>query len=138
VTTDPPWGDLISHEDVLRLHSRGLREYGGDGDSSELGEGCIDGTLGAAWSAGEYLEEAKAIPGLVFAAYVLHHLAVKSCFLDGNKRVAWLVAVNVLARVGVTLSASEEEAYEMITEMLVESREPAFVVQWLAAHLVVF
>lgn len=130
-----PWSELITKKDIFDLHFEGLLTHGGEG-SEELYEGCVDSALAAAWSAGQYLEGEVAVPRLTFSAYLLHHLAFKHCFLDGNKRVAWATGLLVLRRVGVTLAVSTEEAHRFVLQMLEESLPPETVLAWLTERMV--
>ena len=129
-----PWSELITAEDIFRLHRRGLLEHGGEG-SGELYEACVESALAAAWSAGQYIEGEDTVPGLTFAAYLLHHLAFKHCFLDGNKRVAWAASLFVLGGLELGLKIPTEEAHRFILQMLEESRPPEHVLAWFTEHM---
>lgn len=134
-----PWREFILPETIVTLHDEGIRRYGGK--SSPPHEGCIDGSVGGAYTAGLY--SAKNDPpaaleiALAFAGYLLFYLAKNSCFVDGNKRVAWTSAMHILGYFGLTLTATQEEAEELvlgIVEKRVESG--ADVVRWLERYLI--
>src|SRR4051794_9181731 len=88
---EEPWGDLLSVERVLELHELGLKAHGGL--MSPPKEGCIQGSLGNAWTAEQYVDPDVGRPGLLFAACVLFYLAKNHCFVEGNKRAAWLASM---------------------------------------------
>ena len=65
-----PWDSILSFSDVATLYGEGIRRYGGD--PSEPKPGCVDGSVGAAWSAESYADpDPGRLPGLVFAGYLL-------------------------------------------------------------------
>ena len=68
-----PWAHLISVAEILELHAENINLYGGDSTPTPR-EGCIDGSLGAAWSAEAYAGSESAVPGLCFSGYLLYYL----------------------------------------------------------------
>lgn len=108
-----PWEELITEARVIDLHREAME---GEGQQPTQPEpGCIDRSLGAAQSAEYYREETDtSIPGLAFAGYALFYLTKNHCFLDGNKRVGWLVAVAVLLEIGLTLQVTDDDAEQMV------------------------
>lgn len=135
------WLQIITPEDVLRLHRQGIDRYGGL--HSPPREGCIDQSTGNAYAAGLYT--AKNDPpepadiALVFAGYLLFYLAKNHCFIDGNKRIAWMASMRVLAYFGLAPNATQEEAEEFV-DAIVNDRinGGAEVVSWLAERLEAF
>src|SRR2546421_9495018 len=107
-----PWNQWIDLETIHSLYAAGIHNYGGLGSPSK--EGCVDAALGAAYNAEMYsmpeYESETVITGLCFCGYLLFYLATKHCFTDGNKRVAWASAMWVLFKLGLTISASDDEA----------------------------
>ena len=132
------WSAFISPDRIVSLHDTGIRRYGGK--PSPPRQDCIDGSIGGAYTAGLYT--AKSDPpdpvaiALPFAGYLLFYLAKNSCFVDGNKRVAWTSAMEILYRFGLTLTATQEEAEELVLGV-VEKRidNGSDVVLWLEKHL---
>lgn len=104
-----PWVRLVSVEDVLDLHAEAIARYGGD-PSPSAKDGCIEKSLGAAWSAELYAGSDDGIPGLCFAGCLLFYLAKNHCFIDGNKRISWMTAMHVLLGMDLTLDATDLEA----------------------------
>jgi death on curing protein len=129
-----PWDGLCSLDRLLELHARGLREHKGAAGIRDLG--CPEGTLGNAWSGAEYSEIGESLPHLVFASYLLYYFATKQCFIDGNKRIAWLTMSEVLASVNLEVNATTDEAYAFcIAVANKQVRDVHSVVMWVSARL---
>lgn len=130
--------DYITREDVVRLHARILLDTEAEGDSTEYGEGCIDGHLDAAWHAGRYVKNGRIdIPGLIFAGFAIYLLAAEPCFKDGNDDIAWAAGACILERHGIAIAAPYKEVREMLMEMRLEDKDASFVVWWLFDRLAV-
>ena len=134
------WEHLITAHKVRELHTEGMRRYGSGLAGDEVRAGCVDGCLGSAWTAELYQEDPPGrVKGLTFAGYLLCYLARNHCFVDGNKRVAWLSTVWILSNLGVALEATDDEAVGFVESVIlgeVESGHDA--VRWLGARLVPF
>lgn len=133
--TGQPWSDLTSFDRVVALHEIGIRQYEA-GSVDPPSRGCVEGAVGNAWTAKQYAEEDRQF-SLVFVAYVLFYLAKDHCFTDGNKRVAWMTAVDILAKYGLTIDAEDNEAVQFVTDVVdgsISSGEKVAV--WLAERLV--
>lgn len=110
-----PWSAFTSVERLLELHAESLARFKGRAGGPR--EGCLEGSLGAAASAEVYLASDEGTPGLTFASYLLFYLANNHCFTDGNKRVAWLAAVEILAAFGLTIEVDDGAAYEFMDQV---------------------
>ncbi|NBD09792.1 MULTISPECIES: type II toxin-antitoxin system death-on-curing family toxin [Corallococcus] len=129
-----PYDRFCSLTRLQALHAMGIAAHGGTvGVRDAL---CPGATLGAAWSAEEYNARPGAVPGLMFAVYLLFYFATKQCFVDGNKRIAWLAMSEVLAGMGLEVDASDDEA-EALVMAIASNRfkdvEPVFL--WVVEHL---
>lgn len=112
---------------ILAFHEDLLRRYGGSG-------GVRDRNL---------LESAIGQPKATFAGKHLHrtlfdkaaaygfHLARNHPFVDGNKRIAFVVMDIFLSRNGWDLVASEEEAYAMMMELAQGRLAKSALSEWL-------
>ncbi len=131
-----PWDSILSLSDVATLYGEGIRRYGGD--PSDPKPGCVDGSVGAAWSAESYADpDPGRLPGLVFAGYLLFYLAKNHCFTDGNKRVAWSTAMHVLGHYCLTVDASIDESEQLMLSVIAgKIRDGMGVVTWLAERLI--
>lgn len=102
--------------------------------------GCVEGAIGAAVQGASYTRNSSSEPidPLLMAAFLLRSLVQNHCFVDGNKRVAWLAALDVLAvGASLTLEADEEEAADFVLRIADgTARSIPAIVDWLAEHLV--
>jgi death on curing protein len=131
------WADLITIAEVLRLHARGILEHNQTPVAiNKAVEDCVEGRIGNAWTSEGYCSDEDAKPGLCFAGYLLYYLTRDHCFLDGNKRAAWSTAMAVLASLGLTVSASDDESYSLVDRIANGViKDGMEVVYWLAARL---
>lgn len=135
--SDPrPWDRLLSLDRVNELYAEGIRRYGGDPSGPK--PGCVDGSIGAAWSAESYSDPAPGrLPGLVFAGYLLFYLSRNHCFTDGNKRVAWSAAMDVLLHYGLTIDTNADEAENLMLSVIARRIDDGLeVVNWLSERLI--
>lgn len=78
-----------------------------------------------------------AIDVLHVAAFLLRSLAKNHCFLDGNKRLAFMVAREVLeVHALVTLEAEQEEVAAVVISVATGTIDVPELVQWMQDHLV--
>lgn len=120
----------LTYDDVLKIHRRMIEVFGGE-----------DGLL-----SGDSLENCVALPMMsVFktetspslwskAAALLHCIATRHPFVDGNKRTAW-VAAKVFLRVnGVRLSARVEEAERIVVGVAKGGLDSDQLAEWMKIH----
>jgi death-on-curing protein len=130
-----PWESLTSVDRVLEIHGRGLVEHGGLSGPAGAAS-CVEAALGGAYSAELYTEGRRhARAGLPFAAYVLVYLAKRHCFTDGNKRTAWASAADILAAMGLGVTATTDEAVDLVEGVITGGQDGADVARWLASRL---
>lgn len=67
------------------------------------------------------------------ASLTLFYLVKNHCFVDGNKRVAWLAAVDLFARVGMDVVASDDDCVLMVWDVASNKIDRDGVVAWFAA-----
>lgn len=130
-----PWEHLITVDDIARLNAEGIERYGG-----LLGppkDGCVESSVGAAYQAESYIADEDTVPGLVFCGYLLFYLLKNHCFVEGNKRAAWTSAMFALLSLGLTLQATQEEAFTCCAQIIEGTMgSGADVVEWIAARLI--
>ena len=100
----------LSVEQVIAIHERSLEAYGGQ-------QGIRDrGLLEAAVHRPMYsIGLVDAYPDAFSkAAALLHSLALNHCFIDGNKRTAFLASVLFLQINGYLFSANQEQSIELV------------------------
>jgi death on curing protein len=137
VSNDAPWERWISDDEVHYLYGEGIKRYGGTGSNSKAG--CVEAALGAAYSGELYsateVEGEFVVSGLPFCGFLLYYLGTKHCFVDGNKRVAWMSATYALLKMGLTLDATDVEAETFCIKIASGELESADSVRWIAEHV---
>ncbi len=110
------WEGLITVQDVLSLHEKGILEHNQSPIATGLAASeCVEGRLGNAWMAERYTSpDEDVLPGLCFAAYTLYYLVRDHCFSDGNKRAGWAACMAILAVRGLTVRSSTDDAYTLV------------------------
>jgi death-on-curing protein len=77
------------------------------------------------------------VEGFVFAGYLLYYLARNHCFVDGNKRAAWMATVEVLLSLGLSVDADDDDAEGMVVAVATgEIGSGGEVVQWFAERII--
>lgn len=135
--TVDPFAMYLSIDDVFAIHEQAIRLHGGD-KSPHAKSGCVESSLGAAWSAECYSVPEAEMPGLCFAGHVLFYLAKNHCFVDGNKRIAWACCMEALRNLGLTILATDDEAEDFCVGMLDGSsaiEKASDVFNWLVPRL---
>ena len=138
MTNAEPWANLISSSDIHWLYGEGIKRKGGTGSNSQ--SGCVDGALGAAYSAELYsmpeVNDEHVISGLIFCGCLMFYLVTKHCWVDGNKRVAWESAMWVLLKQGLTIQVSDDEAEKFCLSIANgEIKSAEEVIVWIADRL---
>lgn len=134
-----PWEHVINTQMVVALHQKAIDDHGGL--HSPPKEGCLEQSLGNAYTAEQYTQTSDSAEGLGFAGYLLFYLSRNHCFTDGNKRIAWIAAMRVLLNHGLTVEASDDEAEEFCMRIADGNhpntiKEAEGVVFWLAERLI--
>ena len=138
MTPTEPWEDLITSDDIHWLYGEGIKRKGGTGSVSQ--SGCVDGALGAAYTAELYsmpeVDDEHIISGIIFCGYLMFYLVTKHCWMDGNKRVSWESAMWVLLKRGLTVQVSDDEAEQFCLSIAKgEVKSADEVVTWIAERL---
>lgn len=115
---------------ILAFHEDLLRRYGGSGGIRD--RNLLESAIGQhkATFAGKYLHRTL----FDKAAACGFHLARNHPFLDGNKRIAFVVMDIFLSRNGWELVASEEEAYAMMMDVAQGQLAKPALSAWLKKH----
>jgi death-on-curing protein len=98
---------FLKKDEVMELHARAIDAFGGSHGLRD--EGALESALIAAENR-HFYAEADVIG---CAAAYAYHLTQAHAFIDGNKRVAAVVAEIFLEVNGVTLDATEDQLYEL-------------------------
>jgi death on curing protein len=132
-----PWSHLITHVAIQQIHDDTIVRFGGD-NTPQPKQGCVEGSMGAAWNAELYTDDDSSSGGLCFAGCLLYYLVKNHCFVDGNKRVGWAACMEVLRSLGLTVDATDEEVEAFVTAIADNSPEVASALDvpvWLAPRL---
>lgn len=121
---------FLSVDDVLAVHARVIREFGGAMAVRDSG----------------LLESAVALPMARFGGSFLHagikdmaaaylfHLCSNHPFVDGNKRTALAAAETFLLLNGFRLRASDPQVETLVLDLAAGRTSKAAVVRWFRAH----
>lgn len=64
------------------------------------------------------------------ASSLLYYIVKRHCFTDGNKRVAWAVAVDYLLRHNLAITATEDEAADFVLAVVENKHTAQSVIEW--------
>ncbi|MDZ7969603.1 MAG: type II toxin-antitoxin system death-on-curing family toxin [Nostoc sp. DedSLP03] len=105
---------FLTISQVLDIHQRQTQRFGGTLGVRD--EGLLDSALAQpqATFGGELLHPTIHEQ----AAAYLYHLAMNHPFIDGNKRTAFAVMLTFLSLNGYTLNASQEQAYNLVIQVV--------------------
>ena len=118
---------FLTYDEILKIHSRMIKEFGGeDGLLSEGGiENCVALPMLAIFGT-------EATPTLWSkAAILLHCIATRHPFVDGNKRTAWTAARIFLLLNGFHLSAEVDEAETIVLSIVGGNTDIEAVAEWI-------
>lgn len=119
-------------DDLFELHRQIAAEF--DDMSPEPRAGCAEALhacVGRAESCVVY-GDGRNIPCVVRAAALLHGIATRHAFVDGNKRLAWRAACITMERSGYRIAVHERTAADYV--LFVVDKKPD--VETIVDHLV--
>ena len=122
---------FISISQVLDIHQDEINSFGGT--SGVRDEGLLDSALAQAQATfgGELLH-----PTIYDqAAAYLYHLAMNHPFIDGNKRTAFAVMDTFITLNGYTLNLSQEQAYNLVIQVVQKEISKEELSAFLELHL---
>lgn len=125
------YSDILTVEEIKSFHERAIHQFGGAPGVRE--EGCVHGKLQGAINASMYRDEGLDI--LSLAADLLVKFAKGHCFVDGNKRIAWLAAIYTLRKGHLRVSSSQAEAALMVEDLVESDRDLLWAKEWFATRL---
>ena len=120
----------ITEARVIELWRHGIARYGGDQTERESDPGCVEKSISASINGAYYLSEGAEVNPLHLAGLLLFYLVRNHCFLDGNKRVGWMAAVEVLLTDDIVVCAEEEEVVQFVLEIASGQRARDSVIDW--------
>ena len=123
-----PWL-FVEHAELVTLHSHAVAKYGGEPSPPQ--PGCLERSIGAAISAALYSTDSQDPDLVVAVSYLLVYLAKNHCFVDGNKRVAWMAFLRALDLNGLAVDADELDAAALVNDVATGAVDATGVARWL-------
>ena len=125
---EPVW---IRIDVVLAVHQRQLAEHGGEQGIRDAA--LLESALARPRNLLAYGEGDVDVPRLA-AAYA-YGLAKNHPFVDGNKRVAWVVCRMFLKLNGCDVDAPKQETYTAVMRLAEGTLTEGDLAEWLRRHL---
>jgi death-on-curing protein len=121
----PKW---LTYEQVVAIHSRQLRRFGGSAGLRD------DGLLRSALErpANKWHYEQAELP--VLAAAYAFGLAKNHPFVDGNKRIAFMTMMIFLRRNGIRFAPDQAQATKMILALAAGEVSEESLARWIRDH----
>lgn len=121
---------MITKKEVLFLHHLSIEKYGGAYGIRD--EGLLESAIARPYQTfgGENLYHSE----FERAAAIGESLIINHPFIDGNKRTGFLGMFALLNFEGLTLSASEEDAYQKTIDISTGLLKFEEIVEWLKAN----
>ena len=123
-----PWS-WIGLNVVLAIHDRQIAEHGGSDGIRDLG--AIESALARPLNLAAYGDPDAAL----LAATYMYGLAKNHGFIDGNKRVAWIVGRLFLLDNGYRLVSDPLEAIRIMESVAAGRAGETELAEWLRVHL---
>jgi death-on-curing protein len=120
--TEPKW---VTYEQVIAIHSRQLRRFGGAPGLRD--EGMMRSALERPFNKWQY-EQAE-MP--VLAAAYAFGLAKNHAFVDGNKRIAFMTMVAFLRKNDIRFSPDQAVATKMILALAAGEVSEESLTRWI-------
>lgn|SRR5574341_180173 len=118
-------------DEVLRIHERAIRQYGGSPELADLGR--LESALATPQQTvfGEDL-----YPDLASKAAILFYLLIKNhAFVDGNKRTGFLCLLRFLHLNGYGLDATNDELYEFTIAVATSKLDKDQITRWIQIRM---
>lgn len=120
----------LSLPEVLYLHAKSLRRYGGSAGIRD--EGALDSAIARPRTS---VGGSDAFPTVYLkSACYLDSFCRNHPFVDGNKRVAYLSADQFLNVNSIILSADESDAYEFVIAIVTDRLPIEQIANWIELH----
>ncbi len=122
---------FLTISQVLDIHQRQIQRFGGTSDVRD--EGLLDSALAQpqVTFGGELLHPTIHEQ----AAAYLYHLVMNHPFIDGNKRTAFAVMLTFLNLNGYTFNLSQEQAYNLVIQVVQKEISKEELSAFLELHL---
>lgn len=125
----------FENDRVLELHRLAIKNDGGDPGIRD--RNCIERSIAGALSSSYYYDYEETEPNpIVIGSYLLRNFLKNHCFVDGNKRVGWMVLIEYLYHSGVTIDEDQDEAVKFVESIVIDDLGIPQIVHWIADRLV--
>jgi death on curing protein len=125
MSEEPNW---LSFEQVLAMHSRQLRRFGGAPGLRD--EGMLRSALERPVNKWQY-EQADALDLAVLAAAYAFWLAKNHAFVDGNKRIAFMAMVVFLRKNGVHFAPDQAQSTKIFLALAAGEVSEESLTRWI-------
>ena len=128
--------EYLQPKDVLVIHEYSINRYGGlPGLNPKEGMDCVEDKCYLPQQSFDGIERDPSIEEK--AAVYMYYFTIGHCFVDGNKRVGYLVASTFLNLNGYEFKLSDKELYKMSMSINNNEKRPTFnrVVDWVRKHI---
>jgi len=125
---EPIW---IRRDVVLAIHLRQISEHGGEPGVRD--EGLLDSALARPKNLYAYAEDSTDLPAL--AASYTFGIVKNHPFLDGNKRVGYVVGRAFLRLNGADVEATQSEKVSIIWQLAAGEITEVELTEWVRKHL---
>lgn len=117
--------DIVAiRQDLVELHPASERT------AREIDTPCVDGAMQAALQGAYYSGIDGQLDHIHIASFLLYYVAKRHCFTDGNKRVAWAVAVDYFLQQGLVVVADQQDAAKLVEDVACDVLRKEDVVRW--------
>jgi len=120
----------LSKQEVIALHDEAVKDFGGS--LGVLNEGALESTIMRPQQLAHYEPESNICE---LAAAYGYGLVKNHCFVDGNKRIAFITVDVFLIRNGYELVAPEVEAVEVMVDVAKGKLSQAELATWLTSNI---
>ncbi|MHA1928930.1 MAG: type II toxin-antitoxin system death-on-curing family toxin [Candidatus Thorarchaeota archaeon] len=121
----------LTFDEICTIHMRMIKEFGGEGGI--LSEGALENCVALPMMSVFSIETSPTL--WLKAASLLHCIATRHPFVDGNKRTAWTSAKIFLLLNGFRLSARVDEAENIVLGVVQGEINPEELAEWIKIHL---
>lgn len=118
---------MFSLEEVIHFHDQAIERYGGSKGIRDFGG--LDAALHRPWQtfAGEELYPTC----FEKSAAILESIILNHAFVDGNKRIAFLLCESLLEHSGYTIEAETEIIYQFLVSVATGDLNFESITDWL-------
>jgi len=99
----------------------------------EIDAPCVDSAMQAALQGAFYTAIDGHLDHIHIASFLLYYVAKRHCFTDGNKRVAWAVAVDYFLQQGLMIVADQQDAAKLVEDVACDLLSKEDIIRWFGA-----